>query len=123
MKKKLLMAATLGLAALGFNAFAHGGAKPQHGGIVQAAGDLSFELVAQGETAALYVVDHDKPADVGGMSGKMTVLSGSTKAEAALKPAAGNRLEAAAKLTAGAKVVALVTLPGGKAITVRFAVR
>lgn len=51
MMKKLLsflvLVLVLGLSALSFNAaLAHGGAKPEHGGVVQAASELSFELVA-----------------------------------------------------------------------------
>jgi hypothetical protein len=121
--KRLLMASFLGLAALGFNAVAHGPSKAEHGGVVQAAGDLSFELVSQGDRAALYVIDHDKPADVSKMTGKLTVLDGAEKTEAELKPATGNKLEAAARLPAGAKAVATVTAPNGKTVTVRFAMK
>lgn len=120
--KRLVMATFLGLAALSFSAFAHGPSKAQHGGVVQAAGDLSFELVAEGEAAALYVVDHDHPADVSKMTGKLTVLNGADKKEAELKPA-GNKLEAATKLAPGAKAVATVVVPGGKTVTVRFAMK
>lgn len=121
--KKLVISALLGLAAVSFNAAAHGPNKAQHGGVVQAAGDLSFELVSKGDTATLYVVDHDAPADVSKMSGKLTVLNGAEKSETALTPAGGNKLEAATKLGKGSKAVATVNVPGGKAITVRFAVK
>ena len=121
--KRLLMASLLGLAVLGFNAAAHGPNKAEHGGVVQAAGDLSFELVSQGDRAALHVIDHDKPADVSKMTGKLTVLDGAEKTEAELKPATGNKLEAAARLPAGAKAVATVTAPNGKTVTVRFAMK
>lgn len=123
MMKKMLTAACVALSALTLSAMAHGPSKARHGGVVQAAGDLSFELVAQGDAAALYVVDHDKPADVSKMSGKLTVLSGPQKSEAVLKAGEGNKLEASARLASGAKVVATVNLPSGKAITVRFTVK
>ena len=42
-------------------------AKPKHGGVVREAGDLSFELVAKGDAAVLYVDDHGKPLDTAGM--------------------------------------------------------
>lgn len=120
MMKKVLVSLLVGLTALGFNALAHGPNKAKHGGVVQAAGDLSFELVAQGDGAALYVTDHEKPADVSKMSGKLTVLTGTEKAEADLKPAGANKLEGAAKLGKGSKAVATVNVAGGKVITVRF---
>lgn len=120
--KKLIIAGIVGL-TLSASALAHGPSKAQRGGIVQTAGDLSFELVAQGDSAALYVVDHDKPADVSKMSGKLTVLNGTSKSEAELKPAGGNKLEATTKLAPGAKAVASVNPGTGKSITVRFAVK
>jgi hypothetical protein len=89
------------------NAMAHGTAKPQHGGIVQSASDLSFELVPQANGAAIYVIDHDDPADVSKMGGKLTVLNGAEKSEADIKPAGGNKLEATGiKVAKGSKVVA-----------------
>jgi hypothetical protein len=123
MLKTFTLAALVGLSALSFDAAAHGDAKPRHGGVVQSAADLEFELVAQGGKAALFVVDHGKPADASKFSGKLTVLKGTERSEAELKPAGGNRLEAAVPLDKGAKVVATVTLPGGKGTTVRFTVK
>ena len=122
------IAATLlaaAMAAASFPAAAHGEAQPMHGGIVQMAADLQFELVPQAGGAALYVVDHGKPADASKMSGKLTVLNGKDKSEADLKPAGANKLEAAnVKLGAGAKVVASVRgATPGKAVTVRFSVK
>lgn len=120
------IAAVLGasLAALTFNAYAHGDAKPMHGGVVQVASDIQYELVPQPAGAALYIVDHGKPADASRMSGKLTVLAGAQKFEAELKPAGGNKLEASdVKLPAGAKVVATVKAGNGKTVTVRFSVK
>ena len=68
--KKSLIALTAAMAVVAFNAVAHGDAKPLHGGIVQVASDLQFELVPQANGAALYIVDHGKPADASKMSGK-----------------------------------------------------
>lgn len=121
---KFLMAAALGLAALGFSAaHAHGDAKARHGGVVQLAQDLSFELVAQPGGAAIYVEDHGQPLAPTGMSGKLTVLKGSEKTDYPLTPA-GDRLEAAgAQLPKGAKAVALVNGAGKKTITVRFSIK
>ncbi|MBK9360920.1 MAG: hypothetical protein IPM99_07185 [Rubrivivax sp.] len=122
--KKFLIALTAALTVVAFNAVAHGDAKPLHGGIVQVASDLQFELVPQPNGATLYVVDHDKPADTSKMSGKLTVLNGTEKSEVALRPSGANKLEAAdVKIAVGSKVVASVTGANGKATTVRFSVK
>lgn len=124
MKHSVLAAVALGLSALSFNAaMAHGESKPRHGGVVATASDLHFELVGTPTGAALYIDDHGKPQAPTGMSGKLTVLNGTEKSEAALV-VAGNRLEAqGVKLARGAKVVASLTTPAKKAITVRFTVK
>lgn len=122
---KSLCAAVLlsSLAVATMPALAHGAAPARHGGVVQTASDMSFELVAVADGAALYVVDHDDDYDAKQMSGKLTVLNGTEKSEAELKPAGGNKLEAkGVKLGKGAKVVAAVT-EGRKTITVRFTVK
>ncbi|PTT78847.1 hypothetical protein DBR42_22635 [Pelomonas sp. HMWF004] len=117
------LAATL-LAATCLTAAAHGDAKAKHGGIVQMAADVVYELVPQPTGAALYVVDHDKPVDTAKMTGKLTVLNGTQKTEAALMPAGGNKLEATGLTVAtGAKVVASITSAEGKTATVRFSVK
>lgn len=105
-------------------AMAHGAAKPQHGGVVQTAADLSFELVGTANGATIYVIDHDDTYETKGMTGKLTVLNGSEKSEAELKPAGDNKLEATGvKLGKGAKVVAALMTSGKQTITVRFAVK
>lgn len=124
MMKQLLTVVVLGLSVLSFNAaFAHGGAKARHGGVVSTASDLGFELVGTPTGAAIYIEDHGKPMAPAGMSGKLTVLNGAEKSEADLA-VAGDKLEAkGVKLAPGAKVVAALTTPAKKAITVRFTVK
>ncbi|GCL64729.1 hypothetical protein [Pseudaquabacterium pictum] len=124
MMKNLLAVVVLGLSALSLNAaFAHGGAKAKHGGVVAIASDLGFELVGTPAGASIYIEDHGKPMAPAGMSGKLTVLNGAEKSEAELA-VAGDRLEAkGVKLAPGAKVVAVLTTPAKKAITVRFTVK
>lgn len=124
MIKKLFTVALLGLSALSFSAaFAHGDAKARHGGVVATASDLSFELVAVGSHAVIYVEDHGKPIPPTGLKGKLTVLKGSEKSGSELA-IVGDKLEAKnVQLTPGAKVVAALVNPGGKAITVRFTVK
>lgn len=124
MSKNLLSLCVLAVAALGFSpAQADGVAKPKRGGVVQKANDITYELVAMADGAALYVDDHGKPVAVTGASGKLTVLDGAAKSEAELKPV-GDKLEAKGiKLVAGAKVVATVTSADKKTVSVRFAMK
>lgn len=126
MKTYLVAAAAIAVAALAATepARAHGGEKPRHGGVVAAAGDLSFELASEPTGAALYVSDHGKPADAAKMGGKLTVLNGAQKSEGELKPAGSNKLVVTGvKLEKGAKAVAAVALDGGKTVTARFTVK
>ncbi len=99
--------------------------KPLHGGIVVEASHIDFELVARADVITLHVRDHGKPTPVKGGSGKLTLLSGATKSEAALAPAGDSSLEARGAFTlgAGTKIVATVQLPGRKPINVRFALK
>jgi hypothetical protein len=122
--KKLMITVTMVAAALTSNAFAHG-AKPKHGGVVQAASDLSFELVPKGDTATIYVEDHGKPFSAAGATGKLIVLNGVQKTQAALQPAADGTLEAkgVSGLTKGAKAVATITFADKKTTNVRFTVK
>lgn len=122
-----LLAAALVLAASALStpaAMAHGGAGPMHGGVVQMAADLSFELVATADGALIYIQDHGKDADAAGFDGKLTVLHGAEKSEAPLQAAGGNKLQAkGVKLAQGAKAVATLSTRSKKTITVRFIVK
>jgi hypothetical protein len=120
MLRKLLVLLVFGLAA--GTAAAHG-TPPQHGGVVREAGDLSFELVAKGDSATLYVLDHGKPLATAGMSGKLTVLNGKDKTEADLAPAGDNRLDAKVRIDKGARAVAVLTTAQKKTLTLRFTVK
>lgn len=122
--KKFSMVLAAALMALSMGAHAHGDAKPLHGGIVQVASDIQYELVPGAGSVALYVVDHGKPADATKMSGKLTVLTGTQKSEAELKPAGGNKLEASnVTVGSGSKVVASIKGADGKTKSVRFSVK
>lgn len=98
---------------------AHGVMKPQHGGIVEMVGEMAFELVKRENGADLYLAYDHEGMPTEGMTGKLTVTSGESKSEVALKPAGGNKLIAeGVKIPSGSKVVALITLkqPAGKKI-------
>ena len=123
--KHLISAAGLAISCLSMNpAQAHGDAKPQHGGIVQKANDLSFELVADADGAMIYLMDHGKPMASKGITGKLTVLQGSNKVEADIKEASDNTLRVmGVKLSKGDKLVAALGNVGGKSMTVRFTIK
>jgi hypothetical protein len=123
--KHLISAAGLAISCLSMTlAQAHGEAKPQYGGIVQKANDLSFELVAQADGATIYLMDHGKPMASKGIAGKLTVLQGSNKIEADIKEAGDNTLRVmGVKLGKGDKLVASLGNVGGKSMTVRFTIK
>lgn len=123
--KHLISAAGLAISCLSMTpAQAHGEAKPQYGGIVQKANDLSFELVAQADGATIYLMDHGKPMASKGIAGKLTVLQGSNKVEADIKEAGDNTLRVmGVKLGKGDKLVASLGNVGGKSMTVRFTIK
>lgn len=124
----LIACAALAFGANAFAADSHDHAhehRPLHGGVVVEASDMDFELVAKTDAVAIYVRDHGKPASTQGASGKLTLLNGSEKIEAPLVAAGNDRLEARGtfKVGAGTKAVATVSLPGKKAVNVRFALK
>ncbi len=98
--------------------------QPLHGGVVVEVKDTDYELVAKPTLIQLHLRAHGKPADVSQASARLTLLTGSDKQEVELKPA-GGKLEAAGsfKLAAGTKAVALVSIAGKPAGTVRFVLK
>ncbi len=104
--------------------WAHGDDTARHGGIVQMAGELKFELVAKADSAELYLDDHGQTVPTGKLTGKLTVLSGGVKTEVKLDPAAGNTLVAkGVKLAKGDKVVAIVTTEDKQNNSARFVIK
>lgn len=124
MKKILAIAVLAAGVILSAQAFAHG-AKPRHGGIVQTAGDLSFELVAGDGGATIYVDDHGKGKATAGATGTLTVLKGTHKFELPLASSGNNTLavKGQANLDKGSKAVAAVTFADKKIVNVRFSVK
>ena len=123
--KHAIQIALLALSAVTMNAaMAHGAGKPRHGGVVQVANDVNFELVVEADGATIYLVDHDEPMPSQGISGKLTVLQGSQKSETDIQAAGGNKLSAkGVKIASGAKIVAVLNNVEGKTATVRFSVK
>ena len=124
MKKLIALAAVAMSLAMSGHVMAHG-SKAKHGGIVQTAGDLSFELVSKDGRTTIYVDDHGKDLPTTGVSGTLTVLKGAQKTEVPLEAAGGNMLVAkgAAVLAKGSKAVAAVTFADKNVVSVRFSVK
>lgn len=110
--------------AVSGNVYAHGD-KPKHGGIVQTASDLSFEMVNKDNATIIYVEDHGEKLSTEGATGKLTVLNGTKKSELPLELAGDNTLAAKgdAKLVKGSKAVACITFTDKKTANVRFSVK
>jgi len=101
----------LSLSALAFNApiHAHGSSKPEHGGVVQLAGETLLELVVRPDGVALYLKDDDDEVASADVTAKLTIVSKGTKTEVPMQAAAGNKLEAKGlKVVSGSKVSVLV---------------
>lgn len=124
MKKVVAIALVSAGAVLSGQVLAHG-AKPRHGGIVQTAGDLSFELVARDGGATIHVDDHGKDKPTLGATGTLTVLKGTHKTELPLESGGNNTLVVKGKagLEKGSKAVASVTFSDRKNVSVRFSVK
>jgi hypothetical protein len=116
----LALATTLGAAP---PVFAHGVAPARHGGVVQGAADLTFELVATAEGAAVYIDDHGKALPPAGFGGRLTVLHGGQSREAVLEVAGERLLARGLALAPGARAVAVLTTPRGQTLTLRFVLR
>jgi hypothetical protein len=123
----LIATAALATALTAIPARAHSEhGKPQYGGVVGEAGVFQVELVSKPDSLTLYVTDHGKTVSVKGASANLTLLSGTTKTEASLKPSDdGTKLEAkgAFNVVKGTKVIAMVTLAGKSPASARFEVK
>lgn len=99
---------------------------PKHGGVVSEYRNLELELVAQADVIRLYVREtaSGKPIDVSKARAKLTLLTGKDKQEVEMAPA-GDKLEAKGqfKVGKGTKAVAVVSNPGSRDATARFALK
>ena len=120
---QLILAAVVAFSGASFAGGKHDHS-PKHGGIVVESKDRDYEIVAKPDVIQVYLRDHDKPMKVDGAKAKVTLLNGTEKSEVELMPA-GDKLEAkgAFKVAKGTKGIALVTLAGKSAATVRFEVK
>ena len=122
---KRLLTTFLAAAALAAGtARPHGDEKARHGGLVQMAGEVKFELVAKGDAVEVYLDDHGTTMPTAKLTGKLTVLSGSAKSEAKLEPAGNDKLVAkGVKLGTGDKGIALVTMEDKSTSSARFVIK
>ena len=110
--KKSWPVLALGATVLLFNAsaLAHGSSKPEHGGVVQIAGETLLELVVRPDSVALYVKEDDEEVASAGMTAKLTIAYKGADTVVAMEPAAGNRFEAkGVKVMRGSKVAVVLT--------------
>lgn len=108
MKTILLIPALAALMASA-PALAHGNMKPQHGGVVQMAGETLFELVRSSDGVSIYVTDDDEPLASSAASGKLSVTAGGKTQDVVLRPGPANRFDAPGmKLAPGARLAVQV---------------
>lgn len=91
----------------------HGITEPQHGGIVKVVGDVSLELVNNGNDVKVYILD-DVATDTSGMSGKLKVENDAGKNQYSLTPIKDSGLEAlGVSIPSGSKVLAIIVKADG----------
>ena len=113
----------LGIGSIAYAADQHGhDHKPLHGGILAAAANLDFELVAKPDSLTLYVADQGKPVATAGAKGTATVHAGNEKTAATFEPAGENKLVAKGsfKMGVGVRVAVAVTLAGKPEVKPNF---
>jgi hypothetical protein len=125
MKRHFLLAALAAAVMLSTAAVhAHGDMQARHGGLVEMAGEVKFELVARGDGVELYLDDHGQTLPTAKLAGKLTVMSGGSRTDTKLEPAPGDKLVArGVKLAKGDKVIALVTLEDKSTGSARFVIK
>ncbi|GEM_PF-266919 len=123
----LLLAALLLFAGVQFGvvpqAAAHGEAKPRFGGVVKAAQEISFELVAAAPGGAqIYMDDHGELMATTGITGKLTIVGKEARKEVPLVSDGKKLTAAGATPVSGDRVVVVVVLPSQQTISVRYAI-
>lgn len=124
MKKLMTFLAMASAVSVSAPALAHG-EKPRHGGVLQTANDIAFELVNKDGAVTIYVEDHGNKVFTTGATGKLTVLNGTEKSEVPLEPAGENMLvtKGDAQLAKNAKAIVAVTFADKKTVNIRFVVK
>ena len=97
--------------------------EPQHGGVTNwnTNSEYSFELVVNGESAIIYVEDHEVPVATSGAKGELTVTRNGWSQTAKLEPDGDNRMMARGlSIKGGDRVVARITLANNVIMLGRF---
>ena len=97
--------------------------EPQHGGVTNwnTNSEYSFELVVNGESAIIYVEDHEVPVDTSGAKGELTVTRNGSSQTAKLETDGDNRMMAGGlSIKGGDRVVARITLANSVIMLGRF---
>lgn len=104
---------------------AHEGEQPQHEGVLAEVKGVQYELVTKPDVITIYVSDHGKTVSTKGATGKMTLLNGAEKTDIVLSPSGENKLEAKGsfQINKGMKAVAVVSLAGKPAQSIRFSMK
>jgi hypothetical protein len=95
----------------------------RHGGLILSDQGVDVELDAQPGYLDLYLVEGDKPVNLSGATGHITLLNGVDITDAYLDPSADKqRLTIAGnyKLVHGTRVVVRVTLADGRKLNMRY---
>lgn len=117
---KLVSMALIISAMLTSNAFAHGSLEPKHGGVVQEAHDMVFELVREEASVSLYVRDHGEAYSTSELVATIVVLAGKEKSETSFVSSGGNRMVADTTISDGAKALVRVSEGDHHPITIRY---
>ncbi|APW39577.1 hypothetical protein RD110_22160 [Rhodoferax koreense] len=118
-----LAAMALALAVSGYAA-AHGQARPQHGGLVDNGGEITFEMVQQKDGITIFVDDHGNPVSTKGAIGELLLGSETGKRIASLIPSGQNRVRGAKPVyRAGDRLYVRLTLGDGSIVVGEFLTR
>ncbi len=101
---------------------AHGVPQPQHGGLIEDAGLVAIEMVANGDTVDLYLTDHDQQVSADNVTGVLTITTRHKRVKTDIIALSGNQLQSkGVSYQSGSRVSALLTLADGKTkVSARF---
>ena len=105
--------------------------KAQYGGVVVEGGKFQAELVVTNDNLTVYITEHGANVPTKGATGKVTVLTEGKKSEFALVASGENMLIASLPsnddktpaVSEGSRVVAVITLAGKAANSVRWVIK